>query len=101
MIKEGSKEAQINQTYGKDKHGRTDLNLTGFVLINSKDMISIIYKTDGDKVDNYVIYPQYGVGFLISYKAGIFGDSYTKTLSTSNVQIPFGSANIIRMIKLE
>ncbi|MDZ4816010.1 MAG: hypothetical protein SGI71_07060 [Verrucomicrobiota bacterium] len=101
FIPENSKDAQISLTYGKDAEQREDKSYGGTVIHRSDDMVSIVCKFgNADKVENYVIYPNKGTGFLITYSSYL-GSDYLKQISVANPEIAYGTMSAFRLFKLE
>lgn len=100
LIAPNQNEAQISLSYGKGANGREDNTWKGLVLRRSPDMIAILcaFGDDTEKFENYVIYPKEGVGFSITYSSFFGVNLFQRDLHPN---LPFGSASIIQLKKLE
>jgi hypothetical protein len=93
------KTAKVSITYGKNQNAfQQDLEWTAYVIKYSEDMISLmaIFGDESNKIDQYVIYPKHGNGFILTHSAYL-GDPLAKILNANNSEFPYGTAMIFRI----
>ncbi len=93
------KTAKISITYGKNENPyQQDLEWTAYVIKYSEDMISLmaIFGDESNKIEQYVIYPKHGNGFILTHSA-FLGDPLAKVLSANDSTFPYGTAMLFRI----